>query len=148
MAETKPTKTKKKGGNNNGNLKTPTTEEARERGRKGGIASARKRQERKSMAETLEILLKMPSSAGPIDSLSGIESAEAIKSSNITLWDKMMVAAVNKALKGDIHAMEFIREMLGESPKSSAGNVLADFGSTLLQMAEKMKDESTEGWEE
>lgn len=41
------------------NLKPPqSTEEARERGRKGGIASGKARRERKTMRQTLEYLLE------------------------------------------------------------------------------------------
>ena len=41
------------------NLKPPqSTEEARERGRKGGIASGKARRERKTMKQTLEYLLE------------------------------------------------------------------------------------------
>ena len=40
------------------NLRTPTTEEAREIGRKGGVASGKARREKKTMRETLKEMLE------------------------------------------------------------------------------------------
>ena len=40
---------------NAGNLRTPTTEEARKRGAKGGKASAEARRKRKAMKEQMEM---------------------------------------------------------------------------------------------
>ena len=146
MAEVK--QKKKKGGNHNENLIVPTSEKAREYGRLGGIASGKKKKERKSMAETLDILLNMPYSAGKVESLEELKSYGVVKSANITLGDKIMVAAVKKAMKGDIHAIEFIREVLGEgvqkttiSPLNELANKLDDFKDTdESEVSEDEKD--------
>lgn len=130
------------------NLKVPTSEQARENGRKGGIASARKKAERKSMAETLEILMKMPMENGPVESVSGMESAKDMKGRNVTMGDRLMVTVMSKALKGDMKAVEFIRDMLGEMPKSSKGSELADFATQLQKLAASKDEDGTEGWEE
>lgn len=130
------------------NLKTPTSEQARENGRKGGIASARKKAERKSMAETLEMLMKMPMKDGPVESVSGMESAESMKGRNVTMGDRLMVTVMTKALKGDMKAVEFIRDLLGEMPKSSKGSELAEFATQLQRLAASKDEDGTEGWEE
>ena len=49
---------------NDQNLRTPTTKEARERGKAGGIASGKARRKRKTIAEALRLLLDEPASAG------------------------------------------------------------------------------------
>ncbi len=45
---------------NEQNLKRPTSEEAREKGRRGGKASGEARRRRKALKESMEILLNMP----------------------------------------------------------------------------------------
>lgn len=75
------------------NLKTPSTSEARERGKKGGIASGRKRRERKALKEELLLLL-----------------------SKGQMQKKISVALIGKALKGDVKAFEVIRDTIGEKP--------------------------------
>ena len=51
---------------NKENLKTPSTEEARVRGRKGGKASGKARREKKDMRETFLEILDMPMKAGKL----------------------------------------------------------------------------------
>lgn len=126
----------KKGGNPQNLIPFASADEARKKGRAGGIASARARQERKSMRETAEILLKMPMKGGPVDSLAGIESLQAVMSKdnpvNLTLQDMTVIALVRKSIKGDIRAMEMLMELVGEQ---SAPTVV----SPLDKLAEEIK---------
>lgn len=133
----------KKGGNHNENLVVPTSEQARKNGRAGGIASARARQERKSMRETVEILLKMPMKNGKIDNINGIESLSEIAKDqghnvNLTLQDMMLVATMRKAMKGDIRATEMIMQLVGESQAEAQSVSPLD---NLAMTIEKYKDE-------
>lgn len=75
-----------------------STEEARERGKKGGIASGEARRKKKTIRETLEMMLsgKMPDGA--------------------TRQDAIVVALMEKALSGDVRAFEAIRDSIGEKP--------------------------------
>ncbi len=77
-------------------------DEAVENGRKGGIASGKARKEKKLMKEALEELL----------------AKEYTDKSGITLdgTTMLMVAAMNKAQKGDMRALEFIRDTVGQKP--------------------------------
>ena len=84
---------------NEQNLRTPTTEEAREIGRKGGIASGKKRAERKTLREELLALL----SEGNTQS-------------------KISLALLAKAAKGDTKAFEVIRDSIGEKPTEKVEN--------------------------
>lgn len=45
---------------NDGNLKRPTSEEARELGRRGGVASGIARRRRKALREALDVYLSLP----------------------------------------------------------------------------------------
>lgn len=82
---------------NKENLKTPTSEEARKNGKKGGIRSGEVRRERKLLKELLEEVLDMPTKTGNF----------AIDITN---------ALVKKAKKGNVKAYEVIRDTLGQKP--------------------------------
>lgn len=92
------------GRGNAGNL-TPvrSVEEARDKGRKGGLASGVSRRDRKTLRAMLEMLMDMPAATedGPAKS-----NREA-----------MAVAIVQRALAGDVKAFEVVRDTLGEKPR-------------------------------
>lgn len=93
-----------------------TKEEARERGRNGGIASGKARREKKLMRETLDILLSMPLKNGKGANVEEIKSFAALKGKNITVQDAVMLAQIQKALKGDTTAAAFVRDTSGQKP--------------------------------
>lgn len=101
---------------NEGNLKTPSTEEARRRGRKGGIASGKARREKKLFRETLESLLTLPMKDGKDVSVDDIKNFAAIKGANISVQEAILIAQVQKAMKGDTRAAEYVRDTIGENP--------------------------------
>ena len=97
------------------NLKPfPNSEVAREMGRKGAIKSAEVRREKKKMKEALKSLLKLPVKdtdlKGELEEL-GFEDEEM----NNQL--ALLVAAYKRGVQGDIKAIEFIRDTIGEKPK-------------------------------
>lgn len=93
-----------------------TTEEARERGRKGGIASGKARREKKMMRETLEILMSMPLKSGKQTDVESIKNMASLKGKNISVQEAILIAQIQKALKGDAKAAEFVRDTLGQKP--------------------------------
>ena len=117
------------------NLIVPTSEEARENGRKGGIASAKARKEKKALRETLEDLLAMPIKDGKSQDIDKIKSIAAIKGKNITMQEAIMVAMLNKAAKGDVRAAEYVRDTIGQKPDS---NYRLEHGGTIR--SEKLED--------
>lgn len=78
---------------NDSNLKKFTKENASEMGKRGAKASAETRARRKSMREQLDILLSSDNNQ-----------------------ENVLVAMIRKALEGDVRAMEFIRDTVGEKP--------------------------------
>lgn len=78
------------------NLKVPTSEEARENGRKGGIASGKARREKKTMRETLEMLLEMETKSGR------------------TNREEITIGLINGAKKGNATNYRTVLETLGE----------------------------------
>ena len=93
-----------------------TPEERRELGRKGGIASGEAKRKKKAMRERLEILLELPMRSGKGADLESIKNFAALKGKNITVQDAMMIAQIQKALKGDTTAAAFVRDTAGENP--------------------------------
>ena len=78
--------------NNSGNLRPPTSEEARERGRKGGQASAKRRQSIKAFKDVLK------------NGLTPMEQENMIRSLK------------RNAQRGNLPSFEFVLKMLGEHP--------------------------------
>lgn len=99
------------------NLKTPSSAEARSNGKKGGIASGKARREKKAMKETLETLLQMPLKSGKAVDLDEIKDIAALKGKNITVQEAIMLAQIQKAMKGDTKAAEYVRDTSGNKLK-------------------------------
>lgn len=78
---------------NSENLKQLSSKEARKNGKIGGIKSGEVRRARKTLKEELLLLLE-----------------------NGNTQNKISIALVQKAIKGDIKAFEVIRDTIGEKP--------------------------------
>lgn len=104
---------------NEGNLKTPTSSEARRNGAKGGKASGKARREKKAMKDTLATLLSMSLKDGKIADIEKIKSVAGLKGLNISVQEAIMLAQIQKALKGDTKAAEYIRDTSGNKLKES-----------------------------
>ena len=114
-----------------------TTEERREAGRKGGIASGEAKRSKKAMRERLEIILEMPLKSGKNADIESIKNFAALKGKNITVQDAMMIAQIQKALRGDTNAATFVRDTAGQNPATKIEaemdmdvNVIVDYGDT------------------
>ena len=68
------------------------------------------------MRERLEIILEMPLKSGKNADIENIKNFAALKGKNITVQDAMMIAQIQKALKGDTTAATFVRDTAGEKP--------------------------------
>ena len=80
---------------NNENLKTLTPSEAREQGRRGGIASGEARRRKKTLRNELLALLEDDATRGAV--CGGL---------------------IEKAMKGDARAFQILRDSIGEVPES------------------------------
>ena len=121
------------------NLKTPTTEEARERGKKGGIASGKARRKRKALNETLNELFSMPIKDGKANELESIKSLASIKGQNITVQEAIVLAQIQKALKGDQRAARLLFEVLGEQLTGTTAQ--AESHNALIDAIRKRNNE-------
>lgn len=73
-----------------------TTEEAKAKGKRGGIASGKARRERKTFKEELIVLLETGQTQ-----------------------EKISLALIQEALSGNVKAFETIRDTIGEKPKDN-----------------------------
>jgi hypothetical protein len=107
-----------------------TKEEAKKRGKAGGIASGKARREKKAFRETLEAILGMAMKGGTDVSVDDIQSFAEIEGRNISVQEAILVAQIQKALTGDTRAAEYVRDTIGENPstKVEAEVVIPVFG--------------------
>lgn len=94
-------------------------DEQREIAKMGGIASGKARREKKAMKDTLAALLSMPLRNGKGADIESIRNLAAVKGKNITVQEAIMLAQIQKAMKGDTRAAEFIRDSSGNKLKDS-----------------------------
>lgn len=119
-------------------------EEAREKGKKGGIASGKARRDKKAMKETLATLLSMPLKDGAAADVEKIKSIAAINGKNITVQEAIMLAQIKKAIKGDTRAAEYIRDTSGNRVKeeiSVEGNINNPFAGLTTDEIRKLIDD-------
>lgn len=99
---------------NEQNLKPVSSKkEARERGRKGGLASVESRRKRKTLKEELLLML-----------------SEGETQQSVTL------ALIEKAMSGDTKAFEVIRDTIGEKPIDKV--MIADVEPSVIAEVEAM----------
>ena len=98
--------------------------EARENGRKGGVASGEARRRQRQLKDDFIALLEM------------------IGDNDKTNQENIAIATMAKALGGDIRAVEFIRDTIGEKPDQNmhinADVGLSDADRALLKEANKL----------
>ena len=119
------------------NLKVPTSEEARVNGKKGGLASAKARREKKAFKETLETLLGMTIEDGDGVSIDDIQSLAAAEGRNISVQEAILIAQIKKAMDGDTKAAEYVRDSIGQKPTDK---VVADLVMPVFSGEEALED--------
>ena len=88
-----------------------TKEEARERGRNGGIASGEAKRKKKTMKELFEVALERPpTKASDLDTLAEFYG---ISAKEVTSAMAVIHKALERAEEGNTRAMEFVRDTSG-----------------------------------
>jgi len=99
------------------NLTKFTKDNAKEMGRRGGLATARKNKRKKDMKQAMNMLLNMPVEGNlkeVIKRMTGFEDDE------INYQLAMLVSVMQKALKGDMKAVQYITELTTMNETSKA----------------------------
>lgn len=107
---------------NEQNLRVPTSSEARENGKKGGIASGEARRAKKSLREAMQILMDADLTGKDGKTMTGTEA--------------MAARAFQAALKGDWKAWELVRDTAGQKPVDRV--MVADVEPSVIAEVEEM----------
>ena len=90
-----------------------TKEEARTRGKNGGIKSGESRRNKKTMRETLENALKIELSTEKLEELGADIS---LMSGDNSVLSAIIASTIREAINGDTKAIQFVRDSIGEKP--------------------------------
>lgn len=71
------------------------------------------------MKLTLQALLDMPLKSGKLSSVEDIKNFASLQGKNITVEEAMMIKAIQRALKGDLASMQFVRDTSGQKPEDN-----------------------------
>lgn len=83
---------------------------------KGGVNSGIARRRKKEVQKILEAFLELPLKKGKLYNVDDVKSFMALKGKNITVNEAIQVTVIQKALKGDLSAINMINELMGEKP--------------------------------
>jgi len=112
-------KPKTKRGNIQNLRPVQTKEQARERGRAGGLKSGEIRRQKKTMRETLENALKMELSERKLKEL-GADTE--LMNGEHSILSAIVASAIREAINGDIRSLQMIRDTIGEQPTIKTEN--------------------------
>ena len=106
-----------------------TAEQRKAAASKAGKAAAKKRREKKQMQEIAKIVLHMPfeGTDAQLDDLEGL-SFEDYPDRKLTVSEISILKVAKKARRGDIAAIQFLRDTAGEKPVEQI-EVSADIGA-------------------
>jgi len=121
-------------------ITTLSSEEAKRRGSAGGKASVKKRRERKTLKETLELIGDLPMHEGKLLDLSKAKNIDQLINANKTVKDQIAVRLAVMAQNGNLRAIELIRDQIGERPATE----VKLSGTVLTRKAEDLTDDELE----
>ena len=102
---------------NKNNLKVPTSEEARENGRKGGLASAKARRKKKAIKELAQAML-YSNASGAAKKLAAQFGGD-LDENDMTNAAAIIAGQMYAAMKGNTNAARLIMEMIDLNPSES-----------------------------
>ena len=98
-------------------LSERTKSEQREIARQGGINSGKARRQKRTMKDTMSILLDMAVKKGDIPDIEKIQSVAELNNLNMDVNTAICIKQALKAVKdGDTRAAEFCRDTSGNKP--------------------------------
>ena len=119
-----------------------TTEEAKERGRIGGINSGKRRKEKKKLKEIAEMLLDMKAPDNVLEKFQ--ELYPDLDVEGMTNRLAIMQRLILNALAGDNRAFELLRDQIGEKPKEIVETTNTNLNITsekvINSVLDKLKD--------
>lgn len=126
-------KTKHRGDKNLVPMNKRTKDEQKRIAKAGGMASGAARRRKRDMQQALNAILDLPLKAGRLQQ---IRNLSEVKGKNITAEQAILLAQVNKALKGDTRAATFVRDTAGCKPTDRV-----EFEETTIILTDEVIDE-------
>lgn len=127
-----------------------TTAEARENGRKGGIASGKARRAKKrkheSWKEMGEMFLPMALKDGELTQIKSLSDLDKKNNPNITVEEQIFFALLNKAMKGDINAIRELFDMTGWNTKPTTEQ--SEDGGESNAFIKALEGKASEAWDD
>lgn len=106
-----------------------TKENAKEMGSRGGRKSNELYRERKQMMTLVNDVLNMALYSGKVYDIDGIKNLAAAKGKNLDVQTAIIIAQIQKALKGDTTAASWLRDTAGQKPSE---RIDAEVGATVI----------------
>lgn len=119
-----------------GKLRKITSEEAREMQRIGAQKVKERNASRKQMKFTIDTLLSKSLKKGELCTADDVMSLAEMDGKNIDVQTAIMIAVVQRALMGDMTAVQFLRDTVGEKPSDK---IELDSSLTVETWAKKHK---------
>lgn len=88
-------------------------------GKIGAQKAAETKRRKRAMKDSLDLLLNMPLKSGKQCDVETVKNFAALKGKNITVEQAMLIAQIQKALKGDTQALTFLRDTSGQKPEDN-----------------------------
>lgn len=101
------------------NFSQMTKEELQECARIGQAKGTETKRRKKSMKSVLEVLLKMPVGKGKVCEVDEIKNFASLAGKNISVEEAIIIKQIQRALKGDLNATQFIRDTSGQKPEDN-----------------------------
>lgn len=124
-------------------MKQRSPEERSAIAKKGAMASAQTKRDKKRAKEILDIFLAMPLKKRKTAEIEDIQSFEQLKGKNITVHEAIQLRQVQRALNGDLSSATYIRDTIGEKPIDKVEAKVNDpfAGLTTEELKELIKNE-------
>lgn len=109
------------------NLKVPTPEQAREYGRRGGIASQKATKRRKMWKDIISAMLEAPATEADKKQIRKQFNLLAEEAKNLTVSDTLMAKLITKARrKGDLKTVELIGKIAKQIVERSEMTIIEE----------------------
>lgn len=121
-------------------LSERTKSEQREIARQGGINSGKARRQKRTMKETMTILMSMSIKTGDVPDIEEIQSVAELNNLNMDVNTAICIKQALKAVKdGDTRAAEFCRDTSGNKPVERVQ--VAEVSQDVIDEVEKIVNE-------
>lgn len=116
-------------------------EEAKRRGRKGGLASARARRTRKALSEIAAECLSKKLPDGSL--LDALHDAGLATEKNLTVGAAYVYSVLKSAMEGNAQAMRIVLDLVDENPEFKHKK---EMDKALMKLREREVKAKEEGW--